>query len=224
MSTNFSSFAAAATRTAARATARTGSVVAPKAVRPVLQSVKLVRTGGNSANGLLAIGGASLLINKALSTQSGVTVAALLTDVAACPRVSNPLGKVSDHLGNNLAYAAPARLAACGIWQALKADGLTNGLPALCIDGKPVDRVTRKGLQTLANALPGAVLTSPLLAAIAAYTSGKPCPDWARAYGMPQEATTQTATDAAPTADNTAQEAAATTKTRRRRTKAIDAA
>lgn len=222
---NMSSFASAATRTAARATARTGSVVAPKAVRPTLQSVKLVRTGGNSANGLLAIGGASLLINQRLAMQGGVTITALLTDVAACPRVSNPLGKVGDHLGNNLAYAAPARLAACGIWQALRADGLTNGLPALCINGKPVDRVTRKQLSVLANSLPDAVLTSPLLAAIAAYTQGKPCPDWARAYGMPaQEDTTQAATDAAPTADAATQD---TTKTRRRnrsRTKAIDAA
>lgn len=220
MSNNVS-FASAAVRTATRATARTGSVVAPKAVRPVLQSVKLVRTGGNSANGLLAIGGASLVINQRLARQGGVTIAALLQEVATCPRVSNPLGKVGDHLGNNIAYAAPARLAACGIWQALKADGLTNGLPALCINGKPVDHVTRKGLQTLANSLPDAVLTSPLLAAIAAYTSGKPCPDWARAYGLPaQEAAAATQTDTAT------QEAAAANKgTRRRnRTKAVDAA
>lgn len=211
MSNNVS-FVSAAARTAARATARTGNVVPAKAVRPTLQSVKLVRTGGNSANGLLAIGGASLVINQRLARQEGVGIAALLQEVAACPRVSNPIGKTSDHLSNNLAYAAPARLAACGIWQALKADGIINGLPALCVDGKPLDHMTRKQLSVLANSMPGAVLTSPLLAAIAAYTQGKTCPDWARAYTMPQEAAT---TDAPKKAAR---------KRNRNRTKAVDAA
>lgn len=213
MSSNVS-FVSAAARTAARATARTGNVVPAKAVRPVLQSVRLVRTGGNAANGLLAVGGASLLINQRLATQGGVTIAALLQEVAACPRVSNPLAKASDHLANNIAYATPARLAACGIWQALKTDGLANGLPALCVDGKVVNHITRKGLQTLAAALPTAVLTSPLLAAIAAYTQGKACPDWARAYGMPQE-------NAAPVADATQDAQETKTRNRRNRTKAI---
>lgn len=206
---NAAVFTAAATRTAARATARTGNVVPAKAVRPTLQNVKLVRTGGNAANGLLAIGGASLVINQRLARQEGVTITALLQEVATCPRVSNPLGKVSDHLSNNLAYAVPARLAACGIWQALKADGIINGLPALCVDGKPHNHITRKQLSMLANGMPGAVLTSPLLAAIAAYTQGKTCPDWARAYTVPQEA----ATDAPKKAAR-----------KRSRTKAVDAA
>lgn len=173
--------ASAAQRMAARVTARTGQVTAQKAVRPVLQAVKLVRTGGNSANGLLAIGGASLLINNALAQQQGATAADLLAAVAACPRVSNPVGKLSDHAQNCIAYATAARLAAAGIWQTLQAAGLVvdgQTVPALTVDGKPVPSMTRKQL----SALPApAVLASPLLAAIAALTTGKPVPAWVKA-------------------------------------------
>lgn len=173
--------ASAAQRMAARVTARTGQVTAQKAVRPTLQAVKLVRTGGNAANGLLAIGGASLVINQRLAKQEGATAGDLLTAVTACPRVSNAIGKVSDHAQNCIAYATAARLAAAGIWQALQAAGLVVGgqtVPALTVDGKPVPSMTRKQL----SALPGtAVLSSPLLAAIAALTTGKPVPAWVKA-------------------------------------------
>ena len=173
--------ASAAQRMAARVTARTGQVTAQKAVRPVLQAVKLVRTGGNAANGLLAVGGASLVVNQRLSHQEGATAADLLTAVAACPRVSNAVGKVSDHAQNCIAYATPARLAAAGIWQALQAAGLVadgQTVPALTIDGRPALSMTRKQL----SALPApAVLASPLLAAIAALTTGKPVPAWVKA-------------------------------------------
>ena len=174
---------AAAQRVATRRTAAGHKVVTAKAVRPMLQEVRLVRTGGNAANGLLAIGGASLVINNALSRQEGATAAALLTAVAACPRVSNPVGKVSDHLQNCLAYAAKSRLAVCGAWTALRSAGLVTAdgqatVPALCVDGKPVPSMTRKQL----SALPApAVLTSPLLGAIAALTTGKPVPAWVKA-------------------------------------------
>lgn len=172
---------AAAQRAANRRTARTGQVTAAKQLRPVLQAVSLVRTGGNSANGLLAIGGASLVINNALAQQQGVTVDALLPAVAACPRVQNAIGKTSDHCQNNIAYATPAKLAAAGIWQALQATGLVvdgQTVPALTVDGMRVTSMTRKQLATL----PGtAVLSSPLLAAIAALTTGKPVPAWVKA-------------------------------------------
>ena len=177
------SIMAAAQRMAARRTAADHKVVTAKAVRPVLQDARLVRTGGNAANGLLAIGGASLVINNALAQQQGSTAADLLTAVAACPRVSNTIGKVSDHLQNCLAYSAKARLAVCGAWAALRSAGLvtTDGqatVPALCVDGKPALSMTRKQL----SALPGtAVLSSPLLAAIAALTTGKPMPAWVKA-------------------------------------------
>lgn len=179
--TNAPAIMAAAQRAANRRTARTGQVTAAKEVRPTLQAVKLVRTGGNAANGLLAIGGASLLINQRLGRQEGSTAADLLAAVAACPRVSNPVGKVSDHCQNNLAYAQPAKLAAAGIWQALQAAGLVvdgQTVPALTVDGKPALSMTRKQL----SALPApAVLASPLLAAIAALTTGKQVPAWVKA-------------------------------------------
>ena len=180
--TTNTSIMAAAQRVATRRTAADHKVVTAKAMRPLLQEVKLVRTGGNSANGLLAIGGASLVINNALAQQQGSTAADLLTAVAACPRVSNAIGKVSDHLQNCLAYSAKARLAVCGAWAALRSAGLvtTDGqtVPALTVDGKPALSMTRKQL----SALPGtAVLTSPLLAAIAALTTGKPMPAWVKA-------------------------------------------
>lgn len=177
------SIMAAAQRVATRRTAADHKVVTAKAVRPVLQDAKLVRTGGNAANGLLAIGGASLVINNALGRQEGSTAADLLTAVAACPRVSNAIGKTSDHLQNCIAYAAKSRLAVCGAWAALRSAGLvtTDGqatVPALCVDGKPVPSMTRKQLA----ALPGtAVLASPLLAAIAALTTGKAVPAWVKA-------------------------------------------
>lgn len=181
--TNTTSIMAAAQRVATRRTAADHKVVTAKAVRPVLQGAKLVRTGGNAANGLLAIGGASLVINNALSRQEGATAADLLTAVAACPRVSNVIGKVSDHLQNCLAYSVKARLAVCGAWAALRSAGLVTmdgqaTVPALCVDGKPVPSMTRKQL----SALPGtAVLASPLLAAIAALTTGKGVPAWVKA-------------------------------------------
>ena len=181
--TNTTSIMAAAQRVATRRTAADHKVVTAKAVRPVLQGAKLVRTGGNAANGLLAIGGASLVINNALSRQEGATAADLLTAVAACPRVSNVIGKVSDHLQNCLAYSAKARLAVCGAWAALRSAGLVTAdgqatVPALTVDGKPALSMTRKQL----SALPApAVLASPLLAAIAALTTGKPVPAWVKA-------------------------------------------
>ena len=173
---------AAAQRVAARRTAADHKIMTAKAVRPMLQEVKLVRTGGNAANGLLAIGGASLVINQKLAKQEGATAADLLTAVAACPRVSNAIGKVSDHLQNCLAYSIKARLAVCGAWTALRSAGLVTAdgqtVPALCVDGKPALSMTRKQLQ----ALPGtAVLASPLLAAIAALTTGKAMPAWVKA-------------------------------------------
>ena len=174
---------AAAQRVAARRAAADHKVVTAKAVRPVLQDAKLVRTGGNAANGLLAIGGASLVINQRLAQPQGSTAADLLTAVAACPRVSNPVGKVSDHLQNCLAYAAKSRLAVCGAWAALRSAGLVTmdgqaTVPALTVDGKPALSMTRKQL----SALPApAVLASPLLAAIAALTTGKPVPAWVKA-------------------------------------------
>lgn len=181
--TTNTSIMAAAQRVAARRTAADHKIMTAKAVRPVLQDAKLVRTGGNAANGLLAIGGASLVINNALAQQQGSTAADLLAAVAACPRVSNAIGKVSDHLQNCLAYSAKARLAVCGAWAALRSAGLVTAdgqatVPALTIDGKPALSMTRKQL----SALPGtAVLTSPLLAAIAALTTGKAVPTWVRA-------------------------------------------
>ena len=179
--TTNTSIMAAAQRVATRRTVRTGQVTAAKEVRPLLQEVKLVRTGGNAANGLLAVGGASLLINQRLAKQEGATAADLLAAVAACPRVSNVIGKVSDHCQNNLAYAQPAKLAAAGIWQALQAAGLVvdgQTVPALTVDGTPALSMTRKQL----SALPGtAVLSSPLLAAIAALTTGKAMPAWVKA-------------------------------------------
>ena len=177
------SIMSAAQRVATRRTAAGHKVVTAKAVRPVLQGAKLVRTGGNAANGLLAIGGASLVINSALGRQEGATAAALLTAVAACPRVSNAIGKVSDHLQNCIAYSAKARLAVCGAWAALRSAGLVTmdgqaTVPALTVDGKPALSMTRKQL----SALPGtAVLASPLLAAIAALTTGKGVPAWVKA-------------------------------------------
>lgn len=181
--TNATSIMAAAQRVAARRTAADHKIMTAKAVRPVLQDAKLVRTGGNSANGLLAIGGASLVINNALGRQEGSTATDLLTAVAACPRVSNAIGKTSDHLQNCLAYAAKARLAVCGAWAALRSAGLVTAdgqatVPALCVNGTPVPSMTRKQLA----ALPGtAVLSSPLLAAIAALTTGKVMPAWVKA-------------------------------------------
>lgn len=176
------SIMAAAQRVATRRTAADHKVMTAKAVRPVLQDAKLVRTGGNAANGLLAIGGASLVINNALAQQQGSTAADLLAAVAACPRVSNAIGKTSDHLQNCIAYAAKARLAVCGAWAALRSAGLVTAdgqtVSVLCVDGKPVPSMTRKQL----SVLPGtAVLTSPLLAAIAALTTGKPVPAWVKA-------------------------------------------
>ena len=172
---------AAAQRVAARRTAADHKVVTAKAMRPILQDARLVRTGGNSANGLLAIGGASLVINQRLAQQQGVTVAALLPAVATCPRVKNVVGKTSDHLQNCIAYAVKARLTVCGAWAALRNAGLVvdgQTVPALCVDGKPATSMTRAQLQ----ALPGtAVLTSPLLAAIAALTTGKAMPAWVKA-------------------------------------------
>lgn len=174
---------AAAQRMAARRTAVDHKVVTAKETRPVLQDVKLVRTGGNAANGLLAIGGASLLINQQIAQQQGATVGTLLPAVAACPRVSNAIGKTSDHLQNCIAYAAKARLTVCGAWAALRNAGLVTAdgqatVPALCVDGKSVPSMTRKQL----SALPGtAVLSSPLLAAIAALTTGKAIPAWVKA-------------------------------------------
>ena len=181
--TNTTSIMAAAQRVATRRTAADHKIVTAKAVRPVLQNAKLVRTGGNAANGLLAIGGASLVINNALSRQEGATAADLLTAVAACPRVSNAIGKVSDHLQNCLAYSVKARLAVCGAWAALRSAGLVTmdgqaTVPALTVDGKPALSMTRKQL----SAMPApAVLASPLLAAIAALTTGKPVPAWVKA-------------------------------------------
>lgn len=177
------SIMAAAQRMAARRTAADHKIMTAKETRPVLQEARLVRTGGNAANGLLAVGGASLVINQRLGCQEGSTAADLLTAVAACPRVSNAIGKVSDHLQNCLAYSIKARLAVCGAWAALRSAGLvtTDGqgtVPALCVNGQPVPSMTRKQLQ----ALPGtAVLTSPLLAAIAALTTGKSVPAWVKA-------------------------------------------
>ena len=177
------SIMAAAQRVAARRTATDHKIMTAKAVRPVLQDAKLVRTGGNAANGLLAVGGASLVINNALAAQGGATVAALLPAVAACPRVQNAVGKTSDHLQNCIAYSAKARLAVCGAWAALRSAGLVTAdgqatVPALTVDGKPALSMTRKQL----SALPGtAVLSSPLLAAIAALTTGKPVPAWVKA-------------------------------------------
>lgn len=174
---------AAAQRVATRRTAAGHTVVTAKAVRPMLQEVRLVRTGGNAANGLLAIGGASLVINQRLAKQEGSTAAALLTAVAACPRVSNAIGKVSDHLQNCIAYSVKARLAVCGAWTALRSAGLVTAdgqatVPALTVDGKPALSMTRKQL----SALPGtAVLASPLLGAIAALTTGKAMPAWVKA-------------------------------------------
>lgn len=180
---NVTSIMAAAQRVATRRTAADHKIVTAKETRPMLQEVKLVRTGGNAANGLLAIGGASLLINQQLAQPQGATIGTLLPAVAACPRVSNAVGKTSDHLQNCLAYAAKARLAVCGAWAALRSAGLvtTDGqatVPALCVDGKPVPSMTRKQLQALPST---AVLTSPLLAAIAALTTGKPMPAWVKA-------------------------------------------
>ena len=174
---------AAAQRMAARRTANDGKPVTAKAVRPVLQEVKLVRTGGNAANGLLAIGGASLLINQQIAQQQGATVGTLLPAVAACPRVSNAIGKTSDHLQNCIAYAVKARLTVCGAWAALRSAGLVTAdgqatVPALCVDGKPVPSMTRKQLAALPSTT---VLTSPLLAAIAALTTGKAIPAWVKA-------------------------------------------
>lgn len=173
---------AAAQRMAARRTAADHKVVTAKETRPVLQEVKLVRTGGNAANGLLAIGGASLLINQQLAQQQGITVGALLPAVAACPRVSNAIGKTSDHLQNCIAYAAKARLTVCGAWAALRSAGLVTNdgqttVPALCVNGMPVPSMTRKQLQALPSTT---VLTSPLLAAINALTTGKAMPTWVK--------------------------------------------
>ena len=181
--TNTVTIMAAAQRVATRRTAADHKIVTAKAVRPMLQEVKLVRTGGNAANGLLAIGGASLLINQQIAQQQGATVGTLLPAVAACPRVSNAIGKTSDHLQNCIAYSAKARLTVCGAWAALRSAGLvtTDGqatVPALCLDGKPVPSMTRKQLLALPST---AVLTSPLLAAIAALTTGKPVPAWVKA-------------------------------------------
>lgn len=190
---------AAAQRVAARRTTRTGQVTVAKQVRPLLQEVKLVRTGGNAANGLLAIGGASLVINNALAKQEGTSVTDLLTAVAACPRVSNAIGKTSDHCQNNIAYAAPAKLAAAGIWQALQAAGLVvdgQTVPALTVDGKPALSLTRKQLATLPAP---AVLASPLLAAIAALTTGKPVPAWVKA-ALPGKVTKKTTSKASKAA------------------------
>lgn len=184
---------AAAQRMAARRTANDGKPVTAKAVRPVLQDVKLVRTGGNAANGLLAIGGASLLINQQIAQQQGATVGTLLPAVAACPRVSNAIGKVSDHLQNCIAYSAKARLSVCGAWAALRSAGLVTvdgqaTVPALCVDGKPATSMTRKQLAALPST---AVLTSPLLAAIAALTTGKAMPAWVKA-SLPTVTATKT--------------------------------
>ena len=177
------SIMAAAQRVATRRTAADHKIMTAKAVRPVLQDAKLVRTGGNAANGLLAVGGASLVINNALAQQQGATVAALLPAVAACPRVQNAVGKTSDHLQNCIAYSAKARLAVCGAWAALRSAGLVTvdgqaTVPALCVDGKPVPSMTRKQLSALPST---AILTSPLLAAIAALTTGKAVPTWVKA-------------------------------------------
>lgn len=181
--TTNTSIMAAAQRVATRRTAADHKIMTAKAVRPVLQDAKLVRTGGNAANGLLAVGGASLLINQQIAQQQGATVAALLPAVAACPRVSNAIGKTSDHLQNCLAYSAKARLAVCGAWAALRSAGLVTvdgqaTVPALCVDGKPVPSMTRKQLSALPST---AVLSSPLLAAIAALTTGKQVPAWVKA-------------------------------------------
>lgn len=181
--TTNTSIMAAAQRVATRRTAADHKIMTAKAVRPVLQDAKLVRTGGNAANGLLAIGGASLVINNALAKQEGATAADLLTAVAACPRVSNAIGKVSDHLQNCVAYSAKARLAVCGAWAALRSAGLVTAdgqatVPALTIDGKPALSMTRKQLSALPST---AVLASPLLAAIAALTTGKAIPAWVKA-------------------------------------------
>ena len=177
------SIMAAAQRVATRRTAADHKVMTAKAVRPLLQEVKLVRTGGNAANGLLAIGGASLVINQQLAQQQGATVGTLLPAVAACPRVQNAVGKTSDHLQNCIAYSAKARLAVCGAWAALRSAGLVTvdgqaTVPALCVDGKPVPSMTRKQLSALPST---AILTSPLLAAIAALTTGKQVPAWVKA-------------------------------------------
>lgn len=172
----------ASQKMANRASTFTGRAVTAKECRDKLQNKGIVRTGGNSANGLLAIGGASLVINVALVT--GVTVAALLSSVTACPRVSKPVNKIADHLQNSFKYADPSRLAACGITAALRADNLYNTdrstVPYLTVNDAPVASMTATQLQALPS---DAVLRSPLLAAIGAYTSGHTtAPAWVRDY------------------------------------------
>lgn len=180
------SIAPAANRLAARGLTCFGNT---KAARYILQRAGLVRTGGNSANGLLAIGGASLAINRLLARAAGASIGDLLAAAAACPRVSNPLGKVSSHLANSAAYAAEARAAAAGILQAARQAGLDSLPPYLLVNGQvytgPLTRGTVKAWP------PTTRLESPLLRWIAeqtqAHAPAAPAPAEAQAEEPAQE-------------------------------------
>lgn len=126
---------------------------------------RLVSLGGDAANGLLAIGGASLVINGLL--QTGVSVQDLYAAVAEQPTVKNPVNKVRDHVRNMAHYALPPQMAASGITVALRKAGVVcagDPMPAvLTVNGIAY---TGKGYDLQKRLLPTDKLESPLLVAI----------------------------------------------------------
>lgn len=151
----------------------------------MLRAENKVLSGGDSTNGLLANGkgGASLLINTCIARERGACIKELRKDVTQCKRVKNPDKKIADHLRNCQEYARTHRIGACDIKDVVDKLGLLSSrgatVPAVCVNGIPAQDITLRILLSWAE---GAILTSPLLAAIEAYKAGKPAPQWVRAY------------------------------------------
>lgn len=150
--------------------------------------------GGNTTNGLLANGkgGASLLINTYLAREQGICFRQLKQEIERIKATSpyKPVvhvhKKIAEHLRNCQDYARAHRLAACDLKDVLASlellapDGET--VPAVCLNGLPARPITHG----MALSWPeDTILTSPLLAAIAAYKAGKQAPHWVQNY-MPR--------------------------------------
>jgi hypothetical protein len=151
----------------------------------ILKQEGKIRSGGNVTNGLLANGkgGASLLINTRLATEHGIHINELRTEVSQCSRVKHPDKKIAEHLRNCQEYARPHRLAACDLknvlasLELLSPDGKT--VPTVCVNGIPAPSITHSTVLSWSD---DTILTSPLLAAIAAYETGKRPPHWVQSY------------------------------------------
>lgn len=165
-----------------------------KECKIILKKEEKIRSGGNTTNGLLANGkgGASLLINTYLAQEQGICIKALKQEIERIKATSpyKPVihvhKKIAEHLRNCQEYARPHRLAACDLkdvlvsMELLAPDGET--VPAVCLNGIPAHTITHGMVLSWPE---DTILTSPLLAAIAAYNAGEQAPHWVQRY-MPR--------------------------------------